>query len=204
VRYNVAAAVRLPKAKDDRNERILTEAQVQALIAAAPEGRDRLICELLYLVGVRAEELVRLTWSDLSAADGNGKAGAVLTIFGKGGKTRHVRLSPQTHSMLMSWHMQQLATVGSPIFINRSGGALSTVTVWRIVSSAARGAGIKASPHWLRHSHATHAIDHGCDLRTLQQSLGHASIDTTQHYVHSRPKQSSGAFVQRSKKDETQ
>jgi integrase/recombinase XerD len=88
-----------------------------------------------------------------------------------------------------------------PIFKSRSGGALSTVQVWRIVSQAATRAGFKASPHWMRHAHATHAIDHGCDIRTLQMSLGHASSETTERYVHSRPTQSSGAFVRRAELD---
>jgi site-specific recombinase XerD len=204
VRYNVAAAIRLPKSKDDRNERILSEAQVQSIVAAARPGRDRLIVELLYLVGVRAEELATLRWKD--AHEG------VLTVFGKGEKTRHLRMSESAWKMLVEWAREKYPgmvffhAMDGPIFQGRSrcGIPLSTVTVWRIVSSAARRAGIKASPHWLRHSHATHAIDNGCDLRVLQQSLGHASIDTTQHYVHSRPRQSSGDFVRRKAQDENQ
>lgn len=191
VRYNVAAAIRLPKAKENLNERILTEAQVSAMIAAAAAGRNRAIVELLYLVGVRAEELAVLCWRD-AKADGSG---GVLTVFGKGEKTRHLRMEAAAWSMLSSW--RKGAGEDDPIFVSRQGGQLSTVQIWRIVSGAAKKAGLKASPHWLRHSHATHAIDHGCDLWILQKSLGHASIDTTQQYVHSRPKQSSGAFVKR-------
>lgn len=194
VRYNVAAAIRLPKAKENLNERILTEPQVSAMIAAAADGRNRAIVELLYLVGVRAEELTVLCWRD-AKADGSG---GVLTVFGKGEKTRHLRMEAAAWSMLSSW--RKGAGEDDPIFVSRQGGQggrLSTVQIWRIVSGAAKKAGLKASPHWLRHSHATHAIDHGCDLWILQKSLGHASIDTTQQYVHSRPKQSSGAFVKR-------
>jgi integrase/recombinase XerD len=192
IRYNVAAALRLPKAKDRLNERILSESQVSDLVAAAEPGRNRMIIELLYLVGLRAEELATLCWRD-ARADGAG--GGLLTVFGKGSKTRHLRLDPETWALLSSWRGD--AADGDPIFTSREGGALSTVQVWRIVSRAAKRAGSKASPHWLRHCHASHAIDHGCDLRTLQQSLGHASSETTERYIHSRPKQSSGAFVRR-------
>jgi site-specific recombinase XerD len=190
VRYNVAAAMKLPKSKDTLNERILTEAQVSTLIAAAAPGRNRMIVELLYLVGLRAEELATLCWRDAKA---DGECG-VLTVFGKGQKTRHLRMSPATWRLLQQCRFDKPDS--DPIFPSRQGGALSTVQIWRIVSQAARKAGLDASPHWLRHSHSTHAIDHGCDLRTLQQSLGHASSVTTERYVHSRPKQSSGAFVE--------
>jgi integrase/recombinase XerD len=202
LQYNVAAALRLPKAKDTLNERILSESQVSDLVAAAEPGRNRLILELLYLVGLRAEELTSLCWRDARADSG----GAILTVFGKGSKTRHLRLDPETWALLGTWRgdAARLSSPksgdGDPVFASREGGggkALSTVQVWRIVSRAAKRAGLKASPHWLRHCHASHAIDHGCDLRTLQQSLGHASSETTERYIHSRPRQSSGAFVKR-------
>lgn len=190
LRYNVSAAIQLPRAKDALNERILTEAQVQDLIAGA-EGRNRMIVEMLYLTGVRAEELTALCWRD-AREDG---AGGILTVFGKGKKTRHLRLEADTWTMLKSW--RGMAGDNHPIFQSRRRGPLSTVQVWRIVTDAAKRAGLKASTHWLRHCHSSHAIDHGCDIRTLQQSLGHASSETTERYVHSRPKQSSGAFIQR-------
>lgn len=191
--FNVAAALKLPRPKETLNERILSEGQVQALIAAAGEdgSRNRAIVELLYLVGLRAEELATLCWRDARPDSG----GAVLTVFGKGDKTRHVHLEADTWGMLLAWRGSSANE--EPIFRSRAGGALSTVQIWRIVSSASRRAGLSASPHWLRHAHATHAIDHGCDLRTLQQSLGHASSMTTERYIHCRPKKSSGGFLRR-------
>lgn len=191
IQYNVAAAIRLPRAKETINERILTEEQVARLIAAAKAGRNRLLVELLYLVGMRAEELSTLCWRD-THADGDG---GFLTLFGKGRKTRNLRLEADAWKMLSDW--RNGAADSSPIFVSRNGGAISTVQIWRIVSEAATRAGFEASTHWLRHSHSTHALDHGCDLRVLQMSLGHASIQTTEIYLHSRPKQSSGAFLKR-------
>lgn len=214
--FNVAAALTLPKPKETLNERILSERQVEALIAAAGvdgsqgtahgvsgqrpprSDRNRAIVELLYLVGLRAEELATLCWRDVREDGG----GAVLTVFGKGSKTRHVHLEADTYALLLA----QISPHPSPppeyrereIFSSRSGGAMSTVQIWRIVSAAARRAAITGcSPHWLRHAHATHAIDHGCDVRTLQQSLGHASATTTERYIHCRPKKSSGGFLRR-------
>lgn len=195
VRFNVAAALTLPQAKNTINERILTREQVAQMVAAASPGRNRLIVRLLYGTGVRAEELVRLCWRDLTGDEANGY---VLTVFGKGNKTRMLRLSGAMAAELRQWRLNRREETdeGGAIFKSIRGGAMAEGSVWRVVSKAAKRAGFKASTHWLRHCHASHAIENGCDLMMLQQSLGHASVQTTEKYLHVRPKQSSGAFVE--------
>lgn len=209
LRYNVAAGLKLPKVKETLNERILSEGQVQKMIDAAKPGRDRLILQMLYWTGVRAEELSALCWKDLkSDGPGDGRIrldeGAVLTVFGKGGKTRHLHLEHHVAQPLRELRIKCIlgcsgllvALDDDPIFRSRRGRKISPGRIWGIVTAAAKKAGIEhASTHWLRHAHATHAIEHGCDVRIVQQSLGHSSLTTTERYIHARPKISSGKFV---------
>jgi integrase/recombinase XerD len=194
LQINFAAALRLPRVKDTLAERILTEQQVGAMIAAAKPGRDRFLILFAYRTAARVEELVSLRWRDAHATT----AGAgVLTIFGKGEKTRHVALGPAEWDLLETQRPTDGSGTGDDFIIHGRGGGLSAAQAWRIVRAAARGAGITAhvSPHWLRHAHATHAIDRGADIRIVQATLGHSSVSTTEHYIHCRPKQSSGAFL---------
>jgi integrase/recombinase XerD len=84
-----------------------------------------------------------------------------------------------------------------PVFRSRAGGHLSTVQVWRIVRKAARDAGIltDVSPHFLRHAHASHALDRQAPIHLVQQTLGHASLQTTSKYTHAKPNDSSGRYL---------
>jgi len=84
-----------------------------------------------------------------------------------------------------------------PVFRSRKGGALDPSQVHRIVGKAARRAGIKApvSPHWLRHAHASHALDRGAPIHLVQATLGHASVATTGKYLHARPSESSAKYL---------
>ena len=207
LRFNVAAALKLPKVKETLNERILTEEQVQKMIDAAKPGRDRLIVQMIYWLGVRAEELSSLCWRDVKPIE-DGSGAAVVTVFGKGEKTRHLRIEKDVFDRLMEWRMRfscgSLIVVqheDAPVFESRERRAISPGRIWGIVTAAAKraGIGVKASTHWLRHAHATHAIEHGCDVRIVQQSLGHKSLSTTERYIHARPKISSGKFLKKEK-----
>lgn len=84
-----------------------------------------------------------------------------------------------------------------PVFVSRAGGQLSVVQAWRIVRQAARAAGLDqgVSPHWLRHAHASHALDRGAPIALVQATLGHASVATTGRYTPARPGKSSGRFL---------
>ena len=147
---------------------------------------------LLYASGVRVSEVNGLCWRDVQA---NGD-GAQITVFGKGGKTRAIQLPASVATGLAK--LRGEAGEDDPVFRSRKhGGALKTVAVLRIVRQAARRAGIElaVSPHWLRHAHASHALDRGAPIHLVQATLGHASITTTGRYLHARPNDSSSRFL---------
>ena len=176
-------AKRLPKA--------ITVDQVEALLAAASLGdtptslRDRALLEVLYGCGARISEAVGLDVDDLDL-----DAGAVR-LKGKGGKQRVVPLGSFAREAASAYLVRGRPVfaargVGSPaVFLNSRGGRLSRQSAWTALRAAAERAGLagKVSPHTLRHSFATHLLDGGADVRTVQELLGHASVTTTQIYT---------------------
>jgi len=192
VPYNVAAAIKLRSNRDSLAQRILEESSVAKLIEAAREGRDRVILKLLYVSGVRVSELCGLRWCDALPR----REGGQITVFGKGGKTRTVLLKPKIWQQVLT--IKGEAKAADPIFRSRKGGgALDVSQVRRIVYAAARKAGLeqKVSPHWMRHAHASHALDRSAPIHLVQATLGHASVSTTGRYLHARPTESSSFYL---------
>lgn len=189
---NVGAPVSPPKAKDTLNERILSESEVQVMIAKETNPRNRAMLRLLYGVGLRVSELCGLTWRDLTERGDTGQA----TVFGKGSKTRVVLLPAVIWQELKA--LRGLAGADAPVFQSRKkNGHLTRSQVMRIVRAQALRAGIdaKVSPHWLRHAHASHSLDRGAPIHLVQQTLGHSSVATTSRYLHARPQDSSSRFL---------
>ena len=190
--FNVGAAIKLVPHRDSLAQRILEESEVSKLIDAAPAGRDRVLLKLLYATGARVAELCALKWSDAQER----REGGQLTLFGKGGKTRNVLLKPKVWAALLS--IRQDSTAGDAVFRSRKGGGpLDPSQVRRIVYRAAERAGLerKISPHWMRHAHASHALDRHAPIHLVQATLGHASVSTTGRYLHARPTESSGFYL---------
>lgn len=192
VQFNIGAAMTTPKIKNRLAERILSYEEVLRIIVAAKSGRDKTLLRFLFATGARASEACGLRWRDLATDT----AGVVCTIHGKGGRTRHVRLPAGLGREVLALRRPDDGQ-DAPVFRSRLGGALDPSALWRIVRNAARSAGIDkdASPHFLRHAHASTALDRGCKVHVLQASLGHSSLATTSRYVHVRPGESSSAFV---------
>ncbi|WP_158511131.1 tyrosine-type recombinase/integrase [Azospirillum thiophilum] len=216
---NEAISVTLEKSEDDLAQRVLSNRAVRAMIAAAKPPRDRAIVTLLYVAGLRISEVAHLRWKHLRQAEDGDRTerhAATLTVFGKGAKTRHVLLPEIVVDHLDAVHKVQgpLAIDEAPIFRSRkrsNGGHLDASAVHRIVkgvvadarrSAEAAGdhrllADLKeaASAHWLRHSHATHALKNGAPIHVVRDTLGHANVSTTNRYLAIDPDESSTAFV---------
>jgi site-specific recombinase XerD len=175
-----------------RLPKVLRREQVTALLAApdpsTPVGlRDRALLELLYASGARVSEAVGLDLDALELTAGQAR------LFGKGSKERVVPLAGPACQALERWidrgRPRLLApaalTVQTAVFVNRRGDRLSPRDARTVVSRAAAAAGLGAvSPHTLRHSYATHLLEGGADLRSVQELLGHVALSTTQTYTH--------------------
>ena len=162
----------------------LSEKQTESLLDAEPATRsplrDRALVETLYGAGLRSAETVGL---DLADVDFNE---STLRVRGKGSKERIVFFGRTCAAALKDYLAGERQTHNSALFLNARGARLSTRSVQEIVKRWARAAGLPAevSPHTLRHSFATHLLDHEADLKTVQQLLGHESLATTQIYTH--------------------
>ncbi|NDV27957.1 site-specific tyrosine recombinase XerD [Desulfovibrio sp. JC010] len=145
--------------------------------------RDRAMLELLYAAGMRVSELINLNIEDFDPQTG------VLIIFGKGSKERLVPIHYVAQNFL-NQYIKDWRPAFNPkvknIFLNRSGKGLTRQGVWKLIKKFALEAGIKRSisPHTFRHSFATHLLDGGADLRTVQLLLGHSDINATEIYTH--------------------
>jgi integrase/recombinase XerD len=151
--------------------------------AEAIAERDRAMLEVFYAAALRVSEIVGVKLEDLKL-----DLGYVL-VRGKGDKERIVPLGKGAQDALSHYMKQSRPILAkgktSPLlFLGRSAGKLTRQRVWQMVRAASAGAGRNASPHMLRHSCATHMVENGADLRTVQTILGHADISTTQVYTH--------------------
>ncbi|MGH9398164.1 MAG: site-specific tyrosine recombinase XerD [Terriglobia bacterium] len=170
--------------------RYLAASEVDALLAqpdpSTPAGlRDKAMLELLYATGMRVSELVSLRQEDLDANMG------ILRCLGKGNKERLIPVGKSALSAVEAYNHEGrgkfLKRGATPyLFLNHHGSRLSRVGFWKILAHYGRAAAISSpiSPHVVRHSFATHLLEHGADLRSIQLMLGHSDISTTQIYTH--------------------
>jgi integrase/recombinase XerD len=167
----------------------LATSEVERLLASSPNDetalhtRDRAILEVLYAGGLRVSEVIGIRLEDLKLELG------YVMVRGKGDKERIVPLGKMSQRVLTAYLSETRPKLlgdraSRNLFVGRVGKALTRKRVWQIVSSATPAGARKASPHMLRHSCATHMVENGADLRTVQTLLGHADISTTQVYTH--------------------
>jgi integrase/recombinase XerD len=173
-----------------RVPKTLSEAQVEALLGApdveTPLGlRDRAMLELLYASGLRVSELVTLKTVHVGFADGT------LHVTGKGSKERLVPFGEEALRWLERYLREARAAIlggqaSEALFVTARGGPMTRQMFWKLIKAHALKAGIAVplSPHTVRHAFATHLLNHGADLRTVQMLLGHADISTTTIYTH--------------------
>jgi len=171
-----------------RIPRYLQEEEIQQLLEACEPGqplgiRDRALFELIYSCGLRVSEAVSLTVDRVSLSEG------ALRVMGKGSRERMVPLGERArHQLELYLSSARPALAGrapvNELFLGRGGKKLSRKTVWKTFKRLAMRAGLDAKVHTLRHSFATHLLQGGADLRSVQELLGHADIGTTQIYTH--------------------
>jgi integrase/recombinase XerD len=189
ITHDPTAELRGPR-KTQKLPEVLSRDEVNRLLRA-PQGvspaalRDRALLETLYACGLRASEAVGLALEDISLDD------AFLRARGKGSKERLVPIGREAVSALRAYLTRSRPVLVGlrperHVFVNRRGGGLSRQGLYKIVQGHANAVGLgdRMSPHTLRHTFATHLLAGGCDLRTLQEMLGHADIATTQLYTH--------------------
>jgi integrase/recombinase XerD len=188
---NPAAELVLPSYENRLAERIVGEDDVRRLVEADAGPRDRALLRLLYAAGLRVSEACGLLWRNVRPRGESGQ----ITVFGKNGRTRSISLPAPLWSELIA--LRGSAGEEDPVFPSRSGKFLDRGRVRVILRRAARNAGVSEpiSPHWLRHAHASHALDHGAPIHLVQATLGHSSVATTSSYLHARPGDSSARFL---------
>lgn len=198
--FDVGRPVKLPPRRDDRAERILPADDVHAMIAYARKGRDRALIRTLYIGGLRVAEAVALRTRDLLTRDDG--LGGQLQVFGKGSRSRPVLVPESLFTELSALALSEPET---PLFRSQKKGPqgeprpITVRQAERIVKATAKKAALRnasdVSPHWLRHAHASHAMDRGAKIHLVQATLGHSDISTTGKYLHARPDESSALYL---------
>ncbi|HSW62899.1 MAG TPA: site-specific tyrosine recombinase XerD [Dissulfurispiraceae bacterium] len=178
-------ALRTPK-QWERLPKALDLPDIKRLLATALPTRmflrDSAMLELLYSSGLRVSEIITIRMQDLNVE------GGFLRVLGKGAKERVVPMNHRAAAKMRSYQLELRPSLvrrkGSPyLFLSNRGEPMTRQRFWQALKEFGRSAGVELSPHMLRHSFATHLLDGGADLRSLQKMLGHADIATTQIYT---------------------
>lgn len=192
--FDIGRVINLPKFKNELAKRFLPKEMITKIIEIENNPRDKLFVKLIYILGARVSEISNLAWEDFRP---NGEI-CTVTIFGKGEKTRFVPIPIWLYNELL-----ELKTDNNPksrLFRMENGQNFSENYPWRICQKislklAKNGINQKFSPHFFRHSNATHALENGANLAIIQASLGHSSLATTSQYLHTNPNDGSGFYL---------
>lgn len=200
---NPSLALENLRVPDRLHSKVLSREQVERMIFIEKNPRNKLILKILYFTGIRVDELTQLKVNSFQ----NSEAGMVMLVIGKGRKVRSIHIPDHLKSEILDYMIS--LTSEDYLFTNdrRADFGINDFTrtklnhsqIFRIVKTAAKNAGldVQPSPHWLRHTSATHAIEAGAPVHVVQRSLGHESISTTGRYLEIRPKESVGDYLQK-------
>ena len=188
--FDVGKPLKTPPCKDKLAERILSEEEVQTIIGSVKNKRNRLIIKTLYYTSIRVSELASLTWKNLQPRSEGGQ----LTVLGKGGKTNTVLIPAHLWNELLT--LGTSISDDNPVFMSRNGKHLHPGHIRKTVKKIAlKAIGKGATPHFYRHSSASHAILNGCPLHLIQKQLNHSSLATSGKYLHSLPTQGIAEYL---------
>lgn len=200
---NPALALESLKVSDRFHSKVLSREQIERLIQCEKNQRNQLILKILYFTGIRVDELTQLKTNSFQQST----QGLIMLVVGKGRKLRSVHIPDHFKENILDYIIN--LNPEDYLFTNDrrvdfgigdfQRSRLNHSQIFRIVKSAAANAGldVKPSPHWLRHTSATHAIEAGAPVHVVQRSLGHESISTTGRYLEIRPKESVGDYLKK-------
>lgn len=189
--FDTARPLRLPKLSDSLADRIISEVEVQRMLAATRHPRNHVLLLLLYASGVRVSEISGLKWQQVTARNEGGQ----ITVTGKGNRSRSILLPSSVFEQILS--LRGDGPDNGPVFRSRKGGHLHPSQILRIVQTAAKNAGITRTVvvHSFRHAHISHSLDRGCPVHLAAQTCGHMSLQSVTRYAHARPNDSSARFL---------
>lgn len=200
---NPSLALENLRVPDRLSSKVLSREQIERMIGLEKNQRNQLILKILYFTGIRVDELTQLKTNSFQSST----QGLIMLVVGKGRKVRSIHIPDHLESDILDYIVN--LTAEDYLFTNArridfgiddfTRSRLHHSQIFRIVKAAAQTAGlnVKPSPHWLRHTSATHAIEAGAPVHVVQRSLGHESISTTGKYLEIRPKESVGDYLKK-------
>lgn len=208
ISVNPAVVISRIKVEDRLFSKVLSREQIEQMIYKELCLRNKLILEIIYMTGIRVDELTKLRVNSFREFKAAVDLKVTVLVEGKGKKFRTVNVPVETYEKLKRYWEEENIFPEEPCFISRKKTEgltkpLSTVQVWRIVKAAAKKANLSCSPspHWIRHTSATHSVENGAPIHVVQTSLGHASILVTGKYLDIRPEKSIGSYLKPLKVD---
>lgn len=195
---NPVVLLKPEKVADTFRFKILTIEQIDRMIDLEQDIMHKTLLKILYFTGLRISEALSLKKDSFRDAPGGG---AYMTVIGKGTKVRTVFIPPELFKDIKAYlEVQSLEKDNYIFFAKLKTENLSRFQAFRIIKAAAKVAQIDPlpSPHWFRHSSATHAIENGAPIHVVQHTLGHASINTTGKYLHASPTESTASYLTKS------
>lgn len=190
IRINPAKMLTAPAKEEAKHRKMLSEEEIIKLVSGDLNLRDEAILRVLYSSGMRVSELTALTWQDVIALPDRK---AELVIRGKGGKTRQAGISASAYHAMLAIK-PGLAPGDSYIFLSNRKSQMDRTTINWLFAKLSTKLGKHISPHWMRHSHASHALARGASPVDVQEQLGHSSLETTTGYGH-KQKNSSDSLI---------